>query len=82
VPAASEAAGEVPGTPSVAKEEHFDLQTAAGFEGALKARIGRPFLFGPVEFEGLSKNEEIEAFDFEAARELVINQLNRSPCMP
>ena len=71
--------GDSPSTPNGVNDENFDLQSPAGFEKALIARIGRPFLFGPVEFDGL--NDEGD-FDFEAARELVISQLNRSPLMP
>jgi hypothetical protein len=40
----------------------------ADFGEALKERIGRPFIFGPVEFDNLDIPEE---FDGEAYRNLV-----------
>jgi hypothetical protein len=48
-------------------EEHFDVSNPEGFEKALRAKIPRPFLFGPIEFEGLNE----ENFDSERAREIV-----------
>lgn len=40
------------------KEEDFDLYLPASFQRALQARVPRPFIFGPVEFEGLDLTEE------------------------
>ena len=36
------------------------------FQRALKARIPRPFIFGPVEFEGLDLAEDVAPFNPEA----------------
>ena len=40
----------------------------AHFAEALQERVGRPFIFGPVEFENLNIPDE---FDAEAYRHLV-----------
>ena len=45
------------------KEEEFDLYVPASFERALQARVPRPFIFGPVEFEGLDLTDENQAFE-------------------
>ena len=41
-----------------AKEENFDLFVPASFERALKAKIERPFVFGPIEFDNLHLTDE------------------------
>ena len=43
-----------------------DLFSPEGFEKALKKKVGRPFIFGPVEFEGLDISNEELPFDFMA----------------
>ena len=40
------------------KEEQYDLFLPSSFERALKKKIPRPFVFGPVEFDNLDKTEE------------------------
>lgn len=45
------------------KEEEFDLHLPASFERALKKKIPRPFVFGPVEFDNLNKTEEQLPFE-------------------
>lgn len=40
------------------KEENFDLFVPASFERALKAKIERPFIFGPIEFDNLNLTDE------------------------
>lgn len=42
----------------------------------------RPFIFGPVEFEGLDLAEEHQAFEPEAQREHVTSALDRSILLP
>ena len=44
-------------------EEVFDLNIPDQFERALKAKIRRPFIFGPVEFEGLNLSETESPLD-------------------
>lgn len=39
-------------------DEDFDLYAPASFERALRARVPRPFIFGPVEFEGLDLTDD------------------------
>jgi len=39
------------------KNEDFDLYIPASFERALKKKIPRPFVFGPVEFDNLNKTD-------------------------
>ena len=51
------------------QEEDFDLSVPASFERALQARVPRPFIFGPVEFEGLDLSDADAAFEAEAQRE-------------
>lgn len=41
-----------------------------------------PFLFGPVEFTGLSLSEDQEPFDYLYEREHVISTLQRSSLLP
>lgn len=64
------------------KEEDFDLYVPASFERALQARVPRPFVFGPVEFEGLDLTEEQQAFEPESQREHVTSALDRSILLP
>jgi hypothetical protein len=40
------------------KEENYDLFVPASFERALKSKIQRPFVFGPIEFDNLNMNDE------------------------
>lgn len=49
------------------------------FAEALKERIGRPFIFGPVEFNHLNIPEE---FNAEAYRHLVSQTLDQTLQMP
>lgn len=42
----------------------------------------RPFIFGPVEFEGLDLADEEQPFEPEAQREHVTNALERSILLP
>jgi len=49
---------------------------------ALEARIPRPFIFGPVEFEGLDLTDEQEVFNYEESRAHVCNALERSILLP
>ena len=58
-------------------DEKFDPYIPASFERGLKAKIPRPFIFGPVEFEGLNLTEEEAAFDAEAQRDKVSASLER-----
>lgn len=51
------------------KEEDFDYENPASFERALKKKIPRPFVFGPVEFDNLNKTEDQMPFDPESQRE-------------
>lgn len=64
------------------KEEDFDLWVPASFQRALQARVPRPFIFGPVEFEGLDLSDEQQAFEPEAQREHVTSALDRSILLP
>ena len=57
------------------KPEVFDLESRDGFEKALRAKIPRAFLFGPVEFNGLNNSEAEDPFDFEMERENVTSIL-------
>lgn len=45
-------------------EDDFDLFKPSDFEKALKERVGRPFVFGPVDLVGLDK----DSFDRGRAR--------------
>ena len=63
-------------------DEVFDPYIPASFERALKAKIPRPFIFGPVEFEGLNLTDEEAPFDAEAQREKVASTLERGIYLP
>ena len=41
-----------------------------------------PFIFGPVEFNGLNMSQNEQPFDFESERENVLSLLSRSINMP
>lgn len=45
-------------------------------------KIPRPFIFGPVEFEGLNLTEEEAPFDYEAQRDKVSGSLDRGDYLP
>ena len=62
--------------------EVFDPYLPASFEKALKAKFPRPFIFGPVEFEGLNLTEEEAPFEPEAQREKVAAALERGIYLP
>ena len=64
------------------KEEDFDLFVPESFQRALAARVPRPFVFGPVEFEGLDLSEAEVAFEPESQREKVTGALDRSILLP
>lgn len=49
-------------------KEELDLMNPAHFAEALQERVGRPFIFGPVDFENLNIPDE---FNGEAYRHLV-----------
>jgi len=63
-------------------DEQFDPYIPASFERALKAKIARPFIFGPVEFEGLDLTEEEAPFEPEAQRDKVASTLERGVYLP
>lgn len=48
----------------------------------MKAKIARPFIFGPVEFEGLNLTEEEAPFDPAAQRDKVSATLERGIYLP
>ncbi len=54
-------------------EDDFDLFNPAEFKRALASRVGRPFVFGPVELDGLDS----EAFDGAKARAKVQKLLEK-----
>ena len=60
----------------------FNLEDHKDFERALKKKINMPFMFGPVEFKGLSLSEEQEPFDYNLEREKVISSAQRSTYLP
>lgn len=66
----------------LATDEDFDLDQPEGFTKALQAKVPRPFIFGPVEFDGLDESNEEKPFDAEAARDKVIAVLGRSLQLP
>jgi hypothetical protein len=65
-----------------AMDEDFDLTHPVSFQRALQARVTRPFIFGPVAFEGLDLAADDTPFDPEAERARVAAALERSPCLP
>lgn len=63
-------------------DEQFDPYIPASFERALKQKIARPFIFGPIEFDGLNLAEEEVPFDAESQREKVSGVLERGIYLP
>lgn len=74
-----EEAAKTPVSPvkSVAKTPVFDKESQQGFKDALEHHVKRPFLFGPVEYEGLDLTDEDEPFAYEDARQKAISILER-----
>lgn len=64
------------------KEEEYDLTDLKSFRKCLGDRIRRPFVFGPVEFEGLDQKEDETPFDYQAQRDKVSSILEKSLFMP
>ena len=64
------------------ENEVYDPYLPASFEKALKQKITRPFIFGPVEFDGLNLTEEEAPFEPEAQREKVSGILERGIHLP
>ena len=48
--------------------DDYDLFEPAGFANALKSKVPRPMIFGPIEFDGLNLTESEAPFDAEAVR--------------
>ena len=67
---------------STMKEEHFKLELPDQFAKALQQKIARPFIFGPVEFEGLNLSDEQAKFDRVEEAKKVETALERSLIMP
>jgi hypothetical protein len=64
------------------KEETFDTTTQDGFEKALRHHVRRPFLFGPIVFEGLDLDDAATPFDAESERKRVTDLLERGILLP
>ena len=64
------------------KEETFDTSTQEGFDKALRHHVRRPFLFGPIVFEGLDLDDKVAQFDPEDQRKRVTDLLERGIQLP
>lgn len=64
------------------EEEVYDLDDQASFTRALTNKLSRPFIVGPIQFEGLNLSEEQSTFDYEKERSRVCDEIERSPFMP
>lgn len=64
------------------KEETFDTATQEGFDKALRHHIKRPFLFGPIVFEGLDLDDAVDPFNPEDQRKRVTDLLERGIHLP
>lgn len=64
------------------KEETFDTSTQDGFDKALRHHVRRPFLFGPIVFEGLDLDDAVAQFDPEEQRKRVTDLLERGIHLP
>lgn len=64
------------------KEETFDTSTQDGFDKALRHHVKRPFLFGPIVFEGLDLDDTVSLFDPEEQRKRVTDLLERGVKLP
>ncbi len=60
------------------QNKDLDLNLPSDFGEALKQRVARPFIFGPVEFKNLDAPE----FNGEGARKSVVDALERSLYLP
>lgn len=72
-----------PGSPVKApKTPVFDKGGQQGFKDCLEYYVQRPFLFGPVEYEGLDLTDAQQAFAPEDARQRAIDILERGVQIP
>jgi len=60
------------------KEKELDLFLPTEFSQALKKKIERPFVFGPITFKGLDSSD----FNGDMTREMVMSYLEKTPRMP
>lgn len=67
---------------STVKEEKFNLEIPDQFKRALQQKISRPFIFGPVEFDGLDLTDEERVFDRVEEAKKVEKALEGSAIMP
>jgi hypothetical protein len=67
---------------STMAEENYNLELPDQFGKALRQKIARPFIFGPVEFEGLNLSDEQLKFDRVVEAKKVETALERSLIMP
>lgn len=56
-------------------DKELDLYDREDFKKALKERIGRPFVFGPIAFNDL---DNVDQFDSSESRQKVIDILENS----
>lgn len=61
---------------------YFDKNTPDGFKDCLEHYCKRPFLFGPIEFEGLDLSDDQHVFDPEEQCRRVNDALNRCMNIP
>ena len=64
------------------QDEEFDLFVPDSFKKALQAKVPRPFIFGPVEFDGLHLTDDVQAFEPEQERHRVTGVLERNITLP
>jgi len=66
------------------EEVDYDLNSPEDFAKALAKEFPRPFTFGPIEFNELNLTDEEKPFDFEEAKQRIIDsldlQMNQPSC--
>lgn len=63
-------------------KKDLDLYIPAEFGQSLRERIGIPFIFGPVEFNGLNVNDSVQPWDYRSVHGDVCSKLRESANLP
>ena len=71
-----EEAAKMPDLTIESEEADFDLNNPEEFAKALSKECPRPFTFGPIEFNQLNMSEQEMPFDYEEAKQRIIDSLD------
>ena len=75
-PAAEEDDKKMPDVTIESEDGDFDLNNPEEFMKALAKECPRPFTFGPIEFNQLNMSDADQPFDYEEAKQRIIDSLD------